>query len=328
MFRLYIKYRSLLMPNRILLTSSLALFVFATSVSAQQMPTPETDEIVRRASTQMLAYVETFKNLLSQETKTFETYDRDGDVKKRRVVRSTFIVYQLSKDPDKITEYRNVFSVDGKDLARTDARAQDFFEKLVRVESSAKELENIQDESLRFDQEIYISNLTLFQSVALSEPVRPSFDFKYAGSETIEGRRVYVLDYRQIAASPNVAIGAPTGDGKPGLRYDVDLDGLKNLNERLSGKFWIDAETFQIVREHRVLTIQPEGFEARVPVSENWFEFQKSTFGILTPKRISHLQFDVDKKKRTSVKGVQVVFEYDRFTRPDVDVKASDVKQP
>ncbi len=315
------------MLNRFLLTSAAAFFLLTIPVSAQQSTDPATDEIVRRASAQLSVYVQTFKNLLSEETKTFEIYDRKGEVKKRRVVRSTFIVYQLSKDPDKITEYRSVHSVDGKKLGETDSRAQGFFEKLVRVESSAKELENITNESLRFDEEIYISNMTLFQSVALSESLRSSFEFKHTGSETIEGRRVYLIEYRQITTSPNIAIDS-RGDAKPGIKYDLGLDGLKNPNARLSGRLWIDAETFQIVREHRLLTVQPEGFETRVPVSENWFEFQKSAFGIMTPKRISHLQFDVDKKNRLSVKDVQVVFEYDRFTQPDVDVKASEVKSP
>jgi hypothetical protein len=302
-----------------------AIILFALSVSPQQTAPLAAAEIVRRAAAQTPVYVEAFKNLLSEETKTFEVYGKDGDVKKRRVVRSTFIVYQLSKDTNKIVEYRNVNSVDGKRLSDADARAQEFFEKLVKVESSAKELERIESESQRYDEELFISNLTLFQSVALAENLRQHFDFTLAGKDSIDGKEVYVIEYRQTQASPNIAIGN-TSVGKAGLNYDVDLNGLKDVNERLNGKFWIDSETFQVVREHRVLSIQPSGFETRIPVSENRFEFQKSEFGILTPKRISHLQYDIDKKKRASVKDVQIVFEYDKFTRPDVDVKSNDVK--
>ncbi len=307
------------------ITSFTAIILFALSVSAQQTAPLAAAEIVRRAAAQTPVYVEAFKNLLSEETKTFEVYGKDGDVKKRRVVRSTFIVYQLSKDTDKIVEYRNVNSVDGKRLNDADARAQEFFEKLVKVESSAKELDRIESESQRYDEELFISNLTLFQSVALAENLRHHFDFTLTGKDTIDGKEVYVVEYRQTKPSPNISIGN-TGEGKAGLNYVIDLDGLKDVNERLNGKFWIDSETFQVVREHRVLSIQPAGFETRVPVSENRFEFQKSEFGILTPKRISHLQYDIDKKKRASVKDVQIVFEYDKFTRPDVDVKSNDVK--
>src|SRR5687767_1726536 len=152
------------MPHGIILIIIAIFLAAASSTSAQPTLALTADEIVRRSAEQRSLYVETFKNLLSQETKTFEVYDRDGNVKKRRVVRSTFIVYQLSKDPDKITEYRGVVAVDGKEPGKIESRAQDFFEKLVRVESSAKELERIRDESLRFDEELYISDMTLFQS--------------------------------------------------------------------------------------------------------------------------------------------------------------------
>src|SRR5688572_13958751 len=309
------------------LFSFISILFISFSIFAQQTTPPTVDEIVRRAAEQTPVYVEAFKNLLSEETKTFEIYDRDGDVRKRRVVRSTFIVYQLSKDEGRIVEYRNVTSVDGRPLSQIDARAQEFFEKLVKVESSAKELERIETESQRYDEELYISNLTLFQSVALGENVRKYFDFTLRGKETVDGIETYVIEYRQNRASPNITVSDTPGSGAA-LNYDVDLKGLKDVNERLNGKFWIDTQTFQVVREVRELSIQPSGFESRVPISENRFDFQRSEFGILTPKRISHVQFDIDKKKRTSVKGVQVIFDYDKFTRPDVDVKASDVKQP
>jgi hypothetical protein len=318
------------MLNRVFLKcpSLIAIALLVLPLSAQQAaPTLTVDEIVRRAAEQTSVYVEAFKNLLSEETKTFEIYGRDGDVKKRRVVRSTFIVYQLSKDSDKIIEYRNVISVDGKTLGQTDARAQEFFEKLVKVETSAKELERIETESQRYDEELYISNLTLFQSIALADNLRKDFVFTLTGKDNIDGNEVYVVEYRQSRASPNITIGGAS-NGMSGLNYDVDLKGLKDVNERLNGKFWIDTQTFQVVREFRVLSIQPPDFETRVPVSENRFEFQKSEFGIMTPSRISHLQFDIDKKKRASVKDVQVVFEYEKFTKPDVDVKASEVKRP
>jgi hypothetical protein len=314
------------MPNRNYQLFVVEFFLFLLPIAAQQTPDPPIQAIIQRASDQRSVYVDTFKNLLSHETRTFEIYKRDGNVKQRRVVRSNFIVYQLAKDPEKATEYRSVYSVDGKQLGNVETRAQDLFEKIVRVESSDREREKIVAESLRFDEELYISNLTLFQAVALSNELRPSFDFKLAGKESISERPVYVIEYRQTTASPSITIGM--NPGKTGLSYDVDLDGLKNPNERLSGKLWIDAETFQVIREHRVLTIQPDDFDRPLPVSENWFEFQKSDFGIFTPKRISHLQYEIDRKKRTSIKDVQIVCEYDRFTRPDVDVKASEVKSP
>ena len=305
----------------------IAVLVLALSLTAQQTA-PSIDVIIRRATEQRLRYVDTFKNLLTQETKTIEVFDRRGRTKKKRVIKSNFIVYPLTRNNDRATEYRSVYSVDGKAVSDEESRAQEFFDKIARVESSAKELERIRAESLRFDDDILISNMTLFQSVVLSDDLRSSFALKLVGKETIDGRSTYRLEYQQTHPSPRIAIGTKESSGSSVLAYDIDLDGLEDVNGRLSGRFWIDAETFNLVREHRLLTIQPTGYESPVTISENWFEYGWSEFDVFTPRKITHLQFDVDKKKRTSVKGAQVTFEYGAFTRPDVDVKASEVKQP
>lgn len=305
------------------------ILLSAHLIYAQHTASPRADEFILKARDGMLKYVETFRNLLSQETKTFEIYDKNGSVKKRRVVSSNFIVYQLSKDEKRIAEYRNVLAVDGKDLERTENRAQNFFEKIARVESSSKELERLQEESQRYDEELFISGMTLFQSPILSDDLRPVFEFALAGREIIDGNEAFIIDYRQVRTSPYISIGQDRSipaDGKPSLSYDVEVEGVNSFNERVNGRLWIDAKTFQIWREHREMTIQPEGFEDRVAFSENDFEYQKSEFGILTPRKITSLQYRVDRKKRAAIKDVKVTFEYQKFTKPDVEVKSADVK--
>lgn len=113
-------------PSRKLITAILLTFLAVNAGFGQSAADPTINEIVRNAAEQRNAYVEEFKNLLSRETKTFEIYDKKGSVKKRRVVVSNFIVYQLDNDDKRIAEYRNVVSVDGKQLDNTDKRAQDF----------------------------------------------------------------------------------------------------------------------------------------------------------------------------------------------------------
>src|SRR5688572_25407956 len=88
-------------------------------------------EMISRARDRTNAYLETFKNLLSEEKKTFEIYEKSGKVKKRKVVDSTFLVYQLTKEQGRVAEFRNVVSVDGKKVSNADDRAKDFFEKVV-----------------------------------------------------------------------------------------------------------------------------------------------------------------------------------------------------
>jgi len=311
------------------LNTALIFILLLANISFAQNPVAvSTDEILRRAGDQRKVYVEEFKNLLSQESKTFEIFGNKGEVRKRRVVTSIFIVYQLSKDNDQIAEYRNVIAVDGKTQDKTDKRAQEFFEKIAAAESSKKELERLQDESSRFDEELIISGLTLFQGVPLAEHLRPFFEFKLVGKQMIADSEVYAVSYKQIRESPYIITGTinEPADGKLSLKYDADLGEAGNLNGRLSGKFLIDSNTFQIWHEQRVMTLQPKGFDNPVLLAENIFEYQKSDFAILTPKKISHIQYSIKKKERSAVKEAGVIFEYGKFTKPDVEVKSADVK--
>lgn len=305
-----------------------ALFLFSSGCLGQITARPAINEIVARAVEQRDVYINEFKNLMSQETKTFEVYDKKGDAKAKRSVVSIFIVYQLSKDDRSIAEYRNVISVDGKKLDDTDKRAQEFFEEIAKVDSSKKELEKLDKEGARYDKDISLNLFTLYQSVTLADNLRPYFEFKIEGSEKLGDRDVFIISYQQIKASPYVAMDAKkeSVDGKLTLVYDVDFGSGQDLNGRLRGKFWIDAETFQIWKELRTMTIQPAEFSGPLVVAENTFEYHASNFGILTPKKIAYTQFRIDKKSRNARKEAGVTFVYETFTKPDVEVKSADVK--
>jgi len=306
--------------------SVLSILVAILASAAAQ--TPSVDEIVSHAGQQAAAYIETFRNLLSQENKTFEIYGKNGDVKKRRSVTSTFIVYPLTKDEKRIAEFRNVIAVDGKKLNDSDSRAQDFFQKIVRAGSSQKELEQIDKESSRFDQDFAITGMTLFQSPVLAPEMRSFFQFHIDGNERVDGGDSYVVSYEQTKPSGDIVVNSKENDyGKSYHQYyDVDVDREGELNPRIKGKLWIDAATFQIHKEIRVLTLQPEGASSPITAVTDEFEYQPSQFGILTPKLIRHTQYGVKTKSASSQKQVVVSMEYGNFTKPDVEVKSAEVK--
>ena len=296
----------------------LLLFFISASISAQLAVQLTADQIVERAAGQSRVYLDTFKNLLSEEKKSFEIFDKKGEIKKQRTVDSTFLVYQVAKDEGQIAEFRNVVAVDGKKLSSTDERAKDFFEKVVASESSQKELDRIRDESTRYDEDFAINGLTLFQSIALSEPLRKSFRFALAEKEP----GVYVISYEQTSA--NTAI---TVNGGGSHNYDVEIhDDNVELNARVRGKLWVDATTFNVRREMRERTIQPVGFGQPIGVAVDTFEYADTEFGILTPRNITHLQYRIKLKDKQALKDVKIELVYGKFTKPDVDVKSSEVK--
>ena len=305
----------------------LLLVLSATSTGRGQLVQEVTpQEMINRARDRTKVYIETFKNLLSEEKKTFEIYEKSGKVKKRKVVDSTFLVYQLTKEQGRVAEFRNVVSVDGKKVTNADDRAKDFFEKVVASDNSQKEYERIRDESSRFDEDFAINGLTLFQAIALSDELRGRFRFTMAGRESIGGKNVYVVLFEQIRADPAITVNSPTASNN----YDIEIEGEPGmqLDARIRGKLWIDADTFNVRRELRERTIQPVGFPQPVVVAEDLLEYTDSGFGILTPQTLSHVQYRVRLKEREVTKDTRIVFDYSKFTQPDVDVKGEVKDKP
>jgi hypothetical protein len=315
---------------RVNLFAIVVLLVASSAFGQLPAPTPalSANEILDKGVGQTRIYLETFKNLLSSETKTFEVYDKKGEIKKRRTITSSFIVYQLSKGGGRIAEYRNVLAVDGKTLDKTDERAQDFFERVEKAESSGQELGAIEKESLRYDDPIQINGLTLFQSLATAKNLRPLFEFTLEGKQIFNGAEVYVISYRQTQGSPDITLNS--NEQRPGdritLNMVVEVDGNPVLNERMRGKFLIDAATFRLWREEREITVQPAGFDVPLAAIREDFDYQNSDFEMLVPKKITHTHYRIKTKEKLAVKEVRVTFEYSKFTRPDVEVKGAEIK--
>ncbi|CAN5786873.1 hypothetical protein BH20ACI4_BH20ACI4_32910 [soil metagenome] len=289
----------------------LLIILLFINTSLGQDSLPDTKEIVNKAAEQQSVYVNTFKNLIAEENKTIESYDENGNLEKNREIVSTFIVYQFSTDANQAAEFRNVLSVDGKPVKNADKRAQKFFEKIVKAESSKKELDKLTDESLRYDRYLKLFGFTLNKAVYLSKNLISYFDFQIVRKENYNGREVFILGYKQLRESPDIIITT-----------SKDI----KLNARLSGSLWIDAETFQVWREERERTVQPEIFDKPVMTSQETYEYQKSDFGILTPKKITYTNYAVKVLQKTSVKDAKLTLEYGKFSKPETEIKSADVK--
>jgi hypothetical protein len=56
-------------------------------------------------------------------------------------------------------------------------------------------------------------------------------------------------------------------------------------------------------------------------VAEDELEYTDSAFGILTPQTLTHVQYRVRLKDGVASKDTKILFEYGKFTQPDVEVK-------
>lgn len=288
---------------------------------------PQTLEVIlAEAEKQTRIYRETFKNLLADEKKTFERFNKNGEPRDQTVVESTLLVYQSPKDQNVSTELRNVVRVDGRDLPDSQKRSELLFAELQKTSTVEKELEKIQDESLRYDKTLEINGLTVSEALVLSEKLRPFFEFRLGGTENFQGNEVYVVNYQQTRKSPYISINA--GKEQSGnlsfnfMGFDVPR-ALRNSDAFLRGKLWIDAKTFRIWREERELTIQTP---TPVVLLSTTLEYQPSDYEILVPKRIILTANDLKRNENqyAAVNDTRVTFDYSKFRKTDVDVKIID----
>lgn len=310
------------MKKSFFIAAALILFV---SIASFAQNSEKLATILSKAEKQTENYRQTFKNLLADETKIFEVFDKNGNLKKKTTVKSSFLVYQSGKN-DKITqELRNVLEVNGKLIPDSQKRSEKFLAELEKATTLEKELKELQAESSKYDTSWLIYGLTLNQAIALAPNLRPFFDFKLLGTEN--GNEVYVISYQQTKKSPNIVINdkvEATNDFTVNFNINTP-DGLKNTNVFLRGKLWIDAKTFQLRREERELTAQTA--EPLLLLS-NIFEYQSSDYGILLPKTILINGFNFKKAKSgekfLSLKETSVNFEYSRYRQTNVDVQILD----
>ena len=307
-----------------------AFSAFAQDMQTMPTPTPappSLNTILNEAAKQTDIYRETFRDLLATETKTFERYEKNGDLDDQTKVESNFFVYQSSKDGKTSSELRNVIKVDDELVPDSQARADRFLGELQKAKTIEKELEKIQDESLRYDKNFVISGLTLYEALPLAENMRPYFEFNLTGTENYRGRDAYLVSYRQTRKSPFITIDEKSSK-EPGLKADFDLNlpgSLKKKEKFLQGKLWIDAQTFQILREERDIVVQAS---SPLVMQKAVFEYEPSQYEIFVPRKITFTDYDVKKGASKNdfipYKFAQITFDYSEFKKTDVEIEILD----
>ncbi len=305
-----------------------AFIIFNAFVVLGQNPAVPLETILSESQKQSENYRETFKNLLADELKTFEEFDKRGESERKTTVKSSFLVYQSGKNAAATAELRNVLEVNGKPIPDSQKRGEEFLGELDKQTTLESELKKLQKESSKYDKTWEVYGLTLNQAVALAPNLRSVFDFQLVGTENFAGNEVYVVSYRQKAKSPFITVNEKermTAPNELSVNFNLTVPGeLKKTDALLRGKLWIDAKTFQIWREERELVARNTD---PVMLMSSIFEYQPSDFGILVPKMISMTIYNAKKEKGdkfNSLKDSSIGFEYSKFRQTSVEVKILD----
>jgi hypothetical protein len=311
----------------------LTIFIFVSGVKAQAVfSQTELSRLLDKSETATRQYSETFNNLSAEETKFFEDYDKNGNVKETRRIKSNFIVYQSPRNAI-ANEFRNVMEFNGKMVARKDEEIAKFFEKLAKAGTDAEEWRKIRNEGVRFDGRSSTWGMTLWQ-VSPFGNLRPFFEFQIIDTEKIEGRETYVVEYQQI--KPTLLIKAdPTEDElkkEPGGRqYNTSTpEVFRPTNPRLFGKIWLDAETAQIWRNEFKVVLNPARLSKSVVSEELIYEYQPSEFKILVPKKFVLTTYRISgsgDKDLLVVKDRRMTFEYSKFSEIKTEIQKYEVNK-
>ena len=85
----------------------------------------------------------------------------------------------------------------------------------------------------------------------------------------------------------------------------------------MQGKLWIDAQTFQILREEGEIVVQAS---SPLVMQKAVFEYEPSKFEIFVPKKIIFTDYDVKKGAGKNdlipYKFAQVTFDYSNLRKP------------
>jgi hypothetical protein len=311
------------MTKQILLALSILIFT-AFSVNAQDVPL---EQFLDKAYGETVKYRETFKNLVAEELRTTDYFNKDETLDDSRIVKSIFIVYQSAKDSS-TTEYRNVTEYNGKNVARDDDDVVKFFEKLANSDSADKEHDRLRNDGLRFDGRFRAYGMTLGQGLSLQPLYREFFEFKVVGKEKFEGREALIVEYKQTKPTLRINVNATREEDKQQPKhysFDTELsDDFRPTNPRVQGKLWLDAETGQIWRDEFTVAINPATL-SKPEVSANFLnEYQSSEFGILVPKKLRIESYRLKgKNDKTLVKSKKttITCEYSKFTNANSEIK-------
>jgi hypothetical protein len=291
-----------------LLALANTLQTFGQQPAAPPLTPAELEGLVRSAELRVNEYRDKFKDLTAVEEQEIEEYEADGKLKRQRRIVSDLIIYQSQLDPASMSEYRDVRSVDGRAVAKREERLVNLFGRLAKADSVKKELDRVNRESRRYDLDYSVNNFTLNEGLLLSENLRPSLQFTAAGREQINGRDVIVLQYQQLAYDPQLA-----------FKLSSLPDELKGSETRFRGRLWLDAETSQLWREEREITLQHPSLGGPLLLMRFEFEYAGSSFGILTPHRIVFSTYNRGRTGADKVPelrlGGKVTFNYSDFRR-------------
>jgi hypothetical protein len=216
-------------PVKHVLVAAIALLT-GLSVAAGQLATAS--EVMLRVHAYVVGYEQDLSGIIAEERWQQRIVSRSGAIKRERLLRSDYLVYQLPPDEDWFG-FRDVFEVDGTPVSDREQRFRELFAQ--RPADVVEQAMKIAAESARYNLgDVYRTiNVPTFVLAFLRPSNRSRFVFERLGEETVNGSPTWVMSYRET--KKRTFIRSVSG---------------KALDSH--GRLWIDAITGRLIRTELV----------------------------------------------------------------------------
>jgi hypothetical protein len=302
---------------------AIALCLAASKPAAAQqknetsLTTAQLEELLDKASALSEKYKTLFKDLTAEEKRVFEVYDKKTDkMEQRRRTKSDLIVYASQRDPNQVAEYRNIREVDRKPVRNQIERVEKLFERVAKADSTGKELDRINRESVRYDLDTQFTGYTIFNAFAIWSKLRRYFKYEFAGRERLGDQELVVIKFEQTEFVKNLF----------GLRLYEKLNVTGPL---MRGQYWLDPQTGQVWREHHEIFFRDNGQPRTFKAIEADYDFTTGEHGIWLPQRILFQYFNPLKSDKgfpiEMFLNVRITSEYGPFRRFEVGARHENI---
>ena len=276
-------------------------------------------ELLDRVAPRTEQFREVFKDLTAEEHRHFELFKPDGALDKEHRTVADLIIYQSQRDAKRVSEFRNIRTVDGAPVNKQQERLEKLFERLQKADSADKEMGRIIQESTRYDFGFQLAGYLFFKAIASHKVLHPFFKYEAAGWERIGERDLLVVKFEQTQFRDGL-FGLKTVFNTP--RYAGPL---------LRGTYWIDPDTAEIWREHHEIFFRDQTSAATPKVIEADFDFAPSKFAVFLPQRVTLQYFNPRKAKGSAppetYRAARVTSEFGAFQRFNTEGKQENLSR-
>ncbi|MFN8009477.1 MAG: hypothetical protein U0V70_21080 [Terriglobia bacterium] len=262
-------------------------------------PDPALQGLLEKAGLYAFNYREKCRELVAEERMVQKEYGKNANVKRQRNFMSDYFIVTLSQTPLRTVEFRDILSIDGKDLPRKSNKLVELFK--TQSPDALKEVERITKESTKHNlgRERYTNMVNFALNFLLPENQNQiAYSFQNPGKDSLDTTAV-VIHFCEFGNRTALSADTPTG------RHPIYS----------SGYIWLTLPEVEVLRVDFSFKSDNEQY----PISGRYIsEYTRGTDNLMLPKRFEERFYDFKEPELMTFESEALYSNYRKFS---TDVK-------